>query len=179
MIYIILQKYKEKLGWDISTWKFKKKKFKAIMKYDLNRLMFFNWFLGKLNVEGHKSKSFYFLINILITLKNKKNKDKYSPFLLFSLLVHIKQNILLFNKRKGSVFYELPRFITMEQSIKKVIEWLIIGAKKRKRNFFKNLRKEVTCIFYKNGEIFKRKQYIKNTMKKNRPFFYLLKKKKR
>lgn len=38
------------------------------------------------------------------------------------LLNKLKQNVLLFNKRKGSVVFELPRFLTIEQSIKKVIE---------------------------------------------------------
>jgi hypothetical protein len=38
------------------------------------------------------------------------------------LICRLKQNVLLFNKKKGSLVFELPRFLTIEQSIKKVIE---------------------------------------------------------
>ena len=39
-----------------------------------------------------------------------------------SLLSQLKQNVLLFNKKKGTLVFELPRFLTIEQSIKKVVE---------------------------------------------------------
>jgi hypothetical protein len=39
-----------------------------------------------------------------------------------NLLNKLKQNILLFNKKKGTLVFELPRFLTIEQSIKKLIE---------------------------------------------------------
>jgi hypothetical protein len=42
--------------------------------------------------------------------------------LLNLLIIIIKQNVLLFNKKKGTLRYELPRFVTIEQGIKKVIE---------------------------------------------------------
>lgn len=57
------------------------------------------------------------------TLGFLKNKSKIEPILmLINLLNSIKQNVLLFNKKKGSVIFELPRFLTIEQSIKKIID---------------------------------------------------------
>jgi hypothetical protein len=36
--------------------------------------------------------------------------------------MRVKQNVLLFNKKKGTLRFELPRFVTIEQGTKKVIE---------------------------------------------------------
>lgn len=176
MIRILLKKYR-KLGWDASRWKYKKKKFRNRMGYDLNKLMILYWILGKLNVKGHKSWSFFILTSILVFLKKLR---KEQPFLILAFLLRkLKQNVLLFNKRKGSLIFELPRFLTIEQSIKKIIEWLIKVAIKNKENIIESIGKEIKNIFYKKGEILKKKQYIWDTIKKNKPFFYLLKKRKR
>jgi hypothetical protein len=42
--------------------------------------------------------------------------------ILILLLNKLKQNVLLYNKKKGTLIYELPRFLSIEQSIKKIIE---------------------------------------------------------
>jgi hypothetical protein len=52
----------------------------------------------------------------------KKYGKKNPKNLLNNLLNKLKQNILLFNKKKGTLVFELPRFLTIEQSIKKLIE---------------------------------------------------------
>jgi hypothetical protein len=176
MILILLKKYKE-MGWDVGRWKYKKKKFKNNMGYDLNKLMILNWILGRLNKEGHKAWSFFILTNVLLILK--KFRKEIPKDVLNLLLSRLKQNVLLFNKRKGSLVFELPRFLTIEQSIKKVIEWLVKIAIKNKENIIKSLIKEMKNIFYKKGEFWKKKKYISDTIIKNKPFFYLLKKKRR
>ena len=56
-----------------------------------------------------------------MNLKKLKKNKKPIDFL-NSIILNVKQNVLLFNKRKGSLVFELPRFIVIEQSIKKVIE---------------------------------------------------------
>ena len=91
----------------------------------------------------------------------------------------MKQNILLFNKKKGTLVFELPRFLTIEQSIKKLIEWIIKIARKSKQNIINSFSKELKNVFLKKGEIFKKKKYITDTISQNKPFFYLLKKKKK
>ena len=57
------------------------------------------------------------LLNLKKIIKNRKPID-----VLNIIILKVKQNVLLFNKRKGSLVFELPRFIVIEQSIKKVIE---------------------------------------------------------
>jgi len=82
-------------------------------------------------------------------------------------------------KRKGSLVFELPRFLTIEQSLKKVIEWLVKTAMKNKRDIVNSLILELNNIVLKKGEFWKKKMYISDTIKRNKPFFYLLKKKKK
>jgi len=60
------------------------------------------------------------LTNVLLFLK--KIRKELPKNILNLLLIRMKQNVLLFNKRKGSLIFELPRFLTIEQSIKKIIE---------------------------------------------------------
>jgi ribosomal protein S7 len=176
MIRILLKKYK-KTGWDIERWKKKKKRFKKYMGYDLNKLMILNWILGRLNKEGNKAWGFFILSNVLLLLKKKRKKLPKNTLSL--LLNKTKQNVLLFNKRKGSLVFELPRFLTIEQSLKKVIEWLVKTAMKNKRDIVNSLILELNNIVLKKGEFWKKKMYISDTIKRNKPFFYLLKKKKK
>jgi hypothetical protein len=57
-----------------------------------------------------------------LLLKIKK-KGKMVPYKYLNRLLNMKrQKILLFNKRRGSLIYELPRFLSFQQSIKKIIE---------------------------------------------------------
>ena len=184
MVRILLKKYK-KVGWDAARWIKKKRRFKKYMGYNLNKLMILNWILGRLNKKGHKAWSFYILTNVLFLLKNNNNnllkkKKKIAPKKILNLLLNkTKQNVLLFNKRKGSLVFELPRFLTIEQSIKKVIEWLIKIAEKNKSDIVSNLMDELNNIVLKKGDFWKKKIYISDTIKRNKPFFYLLKKKKK
>ena len=48
--------------------------------------------------------------------------------------------------------FELPRFLTIEQSIKKVIEWLVKTAIKNKRDIVSSLVSELNNIFLKKGD---------------------------
>mgnify|MGYP003503474052 FL=1 len=176
MVSILLKKYKE-LGKDASKWKLKKRIFLNRMGYNLNKLLIFNWILGYLNMKGHKNWSFSILVNVILFLKKYSKKNPKN--LLNNLLNKLKQNILLFNKKKGTLVFELPRFLTIEQSIKKLIEWIIKIARKSKQNIIKSFSKELQNVFLKKGEIFKKKKYITDTINQNKPFFYLLKKKKK
>lgn len=176
MIKILLKKYK-KFGWDVGKWRKKRRKFKKYMGYNLNKLMILYWILGRLNKEGHKTWSFSIISNVLLLLKKKKKKK---PKNTLNFLLHkTKQNVLLFNKRRGSVVFELPRFLTIEQSIKKVIDWLVKSSRKNNENIVNSFMKELNNISLKKGEFWKKKNYITDTIKKNKPFFYLLRKKKR
>lgn len=176
MIRILLKKYKT-IGWDAENWKKKKNRFKDEMGYDLNKLMIFNWILGRLNKEGYKNWSFYIITNVLLHLK--KNKKHLPKNILNLLIIRVKQNVLLFNKKKGTLRFELPRFVTIEQGIKKVVEWLIKSAIIKKRNIIISIIEELQNISLKKGEFWKKKKYIMDTLERNKPFFYLLKKKKK
>lgn len=176
MIIIFYKKYKE-MGWDAGRWRYKKKKFKNKIGYNLNKLMILNWILGRLNKQGHKAWGFFILVNVLLFLK--KMRKEIPKNILNLLLNRMKQNVLLFNKRRGSLVFELPRFLTVEQSLKKIIEWLVKIANKNKESIVKSLIKEIKNIFLKKGEFWKKKKYISDTLIKNKPFFYLLKKKKK
>ncbi len=176
MISILLKKYKE-LGQDASRWRLKKRIFLTKMGYNLNKLLIFNWILGYLNMGGHKSWSFSILVNVILFFKKISKKKPIK--LLHNILNRLKQNVLLFNKKKGTLVFELPRFLTIEQSIKKLIEWIIKIAKKNKKNIIKSLSQEFQNVFWKQGEIMKKKKYITDTIAQNKPFFYLLKKKKK
>jgi len=176
MIHILIKKYKI-IGWDAENWKKKKNKFKEEMGYDLNKLMILNWILGRLNKKGYKAWSFYIITNILFYLK--KNEKELPKNILNLLIIRVKQNVLLFNKKKGTLRFELPRFITIEQGIKKVVEWLIKVSIIKKKYIINSIIEELNNIFFKKGEFWKKKKYIADTLEKNKPFFYLLKKKKK
>jgi hypothetical protein len=176
MVRILLKKYKI-IGWDAENWKKKKNRFKNEINYDLNKLMILNWILGRLNKEGYKNWSFYIITTILLCLK-KNNKNLPKNILNF-LIIRIKQNVLLFNKKKGTLRFELPRFVTIEQGIKKIIEWLIKCAILKKKYIINSILEELENIILKKGEFWKKKKYIMDTLEKNKPFFYLLKKKKK
>lgn len=176
MINILIKKYKE-LGQDASRWRLKKRVFFTKMGYNLNKLLIFHWILGYLNKAGHKSWSFYILVNVILFLKKYSKKKPIK--VLHNILNRLKQNVLLFNKKKGTLVFELPRFLTIEQSIKKLIEWIIKIAKKNKKNIIKSFSLELQNVLERKGEIMKKKKYITDTIAQNKPFFYLLKKKKK
>jgi hypothetical protein len=50
--------------------------------------------------------------------------------------------------------------------------------KKRKKNTLKNIKTELNYITIYSGEIMTKKQQIILTAKKNKPFYYILRKKK-
>ena len=159
MSYLFLEKYYKNL----------KKK----LNYNINNIIVLNLILGNLNKKGKKSLSYFFLINILFLLK-KENKKQ--PFLELNLRInYIKPSILLYNKRRGTIIFELPRFLTIEQSTRKGIEWLIKITKKRKKKMLDNLLIELKNIVMKKGEVLKKKENIILIAEKNKPFFYLLK----
>ena len=176
MVRILIKKYKI-IGWDIENWKNKKNKFKEEINYDLNKLMILNWILGRLNKKGNKAWSFYIITNVLLYLK--KNNKELPINIINLLIIRVKQNVLLFNKKKGTLRYELPRFITIEEGIKKVIEWLIKAAIAKNKNIIQSILEELDNIFLKKGEFWKKKKYIIDTLEKNKPFFYLLTNKKK
>lgn len=102
---------------------FLEKYYKGIKKkinYDINNIIILNLILGNLNKKGKKNLSYFFLVNILFFLKKENIRE---PFLeLNHRLNLIKPSILLYNKKRGTVVFELPRFLTIEQSTKKSIE---------------------------------------------------------
>lgn len=162
MSYLILKVYYKQI-------KLKKK------IYNLNFIILSNLILGYLTKKGKKGISFNFYINFLIFLK-KKNTEK--PLMeLYKYINKIKPSILLYNKRKGTLIYELPRLLTEEKSIKKSIEWLIKLNKKRKKKMLDMLILELQNIKKNAGEVLKKKETIILKAEENRPFFYLLKKK--
>jgi len=101
----------------------KKRKRKKIyltkINYNINKLMIINWIMGYLNKCGKKNWSFTILINIFLLLKKLKKGLLSSKNFLANLLDNLKQNVVLYNKKKGTLFYELPRFLNIIQSIKK------------------------------------------------------------
>ena len=155
MVRILIKKYKI-IGWDIENWKNKKNKFKEEINYDLNKLMILNWILGRLNKRGNKAWSFYIITNVLLYLK--KNNKELPINIINLLIIRVKQNVLLFNKKKGTLRYELPRFITIEEGIKKVIEWLIKASIVKKKNIIQSILEELDNIFLKKVEFWKKKK---------------------
>lgn len=155
MVRILIKKYKV-IGWDIENWKNKKNKFKEEINYDLNKLMILNWILGRLNKKGNKAWSFYIITNVLLYLK--KNNKELPINIINLLIIRVKQNVLLFNKKKGTLRYELPRFITIEEGIKKVIEWLIKAAIIKNKNIMQSILEELDNILLKKGEFWKKKK---------------------
>jgi len=150
MVRILIKKYKI-IGWDIENWKNKKNKFKEEINYDLNKLMILNWILGRLNKKGNKAWSFYIITNVLLYLK--KNNKELPINIINLLIIRVKQNVLLFNKKKGTLRYELPRFITIEEGIKKVIEWLIKAAIIKNKNIMQSILEELDNILLKKGVV--------------------------
>lgn len=143
--------------------------------YNINILIISSLMLGYFTKKGKKGLSFYFFINLLIFLK-KGNKEK--PLLeLYKYINKIKPSILLYNKRKGTLIFELPRFLSIEKSIKKSIEWLIKLSKKRKKRMLEMLFIEMKNIKEDKGEVLKKREAIVLKAEENKPFFYLLKKK--
>lgn len=102
---------------------FIEKYYKGLKKktnYDINNIIILNLILGNLNKKGKKSLSYFFLFNILFFLKKESIKQ---PFLELNFRLNIiKPSILLYNKKRGTVIFELPRFLTIEQSTRKSIE---------------------------------------------------------
>ena len=141
--------------------------------YNIDTLILWNLILGCFIKGGKKYLSYYFLINMLFFIKKEKKKN---PILILKLRLDvIKPDILLYNKRKGSIMYELPRFLSIEKSIQKSVEWLIKLTKKRKKNTLNMLLLELENIKGNKGDILKKKKNIVLIAAKNKPFFYLLK----
>jgi len=146
----------------------KEKKEKKILNFDY--IIILNLILGNLTKKGKKSISYFFLINILFFLKKESIKQ---PFLELNLRLNkIKPSILLYNRRKGTLIFELPRFLSIEQSTKKSIEWLIKLIKKRKKDMLESLLLELKNIEKYTGELWKKKNNILLIAEKNRPFLY-------
>jgi ribosomal protein S7 len=155
---------------------FYKKKFKQ-KDYNITNLFILTSILGNLTKNGHKGLSYSFLNNILLFLKRG---TKQQPFLeLRFRLSLIRPEILLLNKRRGTVVYELPRILSYEQSLRKSTEWLIKFLKKRKKNTLDTILKELSRITRKRGDILKKRKHISSIAVKNIPFLYILKKKKK
>lgn len=145
---------------------------------NLNNLidsMFLLKILSQLTKKGNKNLSYFILINILFKLK--KNKVILPRLILTYFLNKSKPYVLLLNKRKGTLIFELPRFITMEQSVRKAVEWLVKVSKKSKRNIIKSVLLELKNISLNKSDVLKKNLQIIEIIKKNKPFFYLLKKK--
>lgn len=122
MSYILLKNYYNKNENYIE--KKKKKRGRIYLKYKsfviTKRFKFLKLLLGKLNKKGKKNLSYFFLINTLLLIKHNAKKK---PILkLETYISFIKPSILLFNKKRGTKVYELPRFLKMEQRVIKGID---------------------------------------------------------
>jgi ribosomal protein S7 len=149
-----------------------------IKNYDINEYVYLNVILGYLSKKGNKNLSYFYLTNLLFQLK-KVYKRKLPRLILNIILNRIKPYVLLLNKRKGTILFELPRFITIEKSNKKAVEWLIKVSRKRKKEILNSILIEIKDIYLKKGDVLLKNKQISSTIKKNRPFFYLLKKRKK
>jgi hypothetical protein len=89
-----------------------------IKLYNINNLIILNMLLGNLNKEG--KKGFIFLKDILFFLKKNANEKPIN--ILNVKLSIIKPSILLYNKKRGTLFFELPRFLTKEKSLQRSIK---------------------------------------------------------
>lgn len=154
----------------------KNKKNKKKQDYELNNFIILHLILGIFIKNGKKSFSYYFLDNILFFLK-KKSVKKPLIELRFRLNI-ISPAILLFNSRRGTVVHELPRVLTLKQSLKTSLTWIVKLMKKRKTNTLNNILKELESIRRNKGEILQKKKQIIFTAKKNKPFFYILNRRK-
>lgn len=147
------------------------------INYNLNALTILNTMLGYLTKKGKKGLSFYFFISLLVFLK-KGNKEKPIKEI-YKYINKIKPSILLYNKRKGTLLFELPRFLSIEKSLKKSIEWFIKLPKKRKKKMLEMLYTELINIKDDKGEVLKKRETIILKAEENKPFYYLLKKRKK
>lgn len=129
-------------------------------------------FLNLLIIKGKKNKAYNILIDLLFLLK--KNNKKILVYLI-KIINLIKPNVILFNKRRGSVIYELPQFLSWNQKNIYSLKWLIKISKNSKKNIKKSLQEEINNILKKKSEILKKKELIIKKSMENKPFFYLLK----
>jgi hypothetical protein len=95
-----------------------KKRLHEIKLYNINNLIILNMILGNLNKEG--KKGFIILKDILYFLKKNINNKPIN--ILNIKLSIIKPSILLYNKKRGTLFFELPRFLTKEKSLQRSIK---------------------------------------------------------
>lgn len=147
---------------------------KKLIYYNINELLILNILLGCLNKKGNKAWSLGTSIKIMFFLKtlSKKKPIKYLP----KILNKVKPDIVLFNKKRGITLYELPRLLTIEQSNKKVIHWLIKEVRLKKKAIEVFLKEIEEISLNKGNLLIKRKNIIK-IAEGNKAFFYMLKKK--
>lgn len=92
---------------------------KINFNYQEDDLLFLNFLLGSLIKKGKKNKAYKILSDYLFLLK-KNNINSYST--LFFCLNKIRPNILLFNKKRGTSVFELPRLLSLNQEKRAAIK---------------------------------------------------------
>ena len=147
------------------------RKFKK--SYNEENLLYLNMLMGSLIKKGHKIKSYKILVDLLFLLKKYKGS---SSSLLFYSLNKIKPHIVLYNKRRGSTIYELPRLLSLNQERSIAIKWLIKECSYSKKNMSLSLFEQIRTILLNKSEIQKKKKRIIEISTTNKPFFYILKK---
>lgn len=140
--------------------------------YNEDNFLFLNILLGSLQKKGHKIKAYNILCNTLFLLKKNNNNNFFA---LYKSLNKIKPNILLFNKKRGTSVFELPRLLSLNQEKRSAVKWLIKSKSNWKKGTSLGLSQEINKILLNQGDILKKKERIINTSLENRPFFYLLK----
>lgn len=147
------------------------KRFKKV--YNEENILYLNMLMGSLIRKGHKIRSYNILTDVLFSLKQYKQKPITT--LLFTLN-KIKPHIVLYNKRRGSTIYELPRLLSLNQERGTAIKWLIKESLKSKKKKSISIFEQIQAILSNRSVIQKQKEKIIETSKVNKPFFYLLKK---
>jgi len=141
-------------------------------KYNEEDFIFLELLLGALTKHGKKNKAYRILFDALFLLK-KKNSNSFLS--LYKSLNKIRPNILLFNKKRGTSVFELPRLLSLSQEKRSAVKWLRKSLNQAKKKSSQALAEEINQILLNQGDLLKKKERIINTSIENRPFFYLLK----
>ncbi len=185
-------KYSQKLKKNWIEGKKEKKNIK-VKKKKLNNLTFSKFkikyslsvqqklqLLYKQFIKKGKNKGYFFILNLIKFSKEKWKQLPNKPYQnIPNIILKAKFSMILKNKRRGSVIYELPRCLGKIQNIRKTYYWFVKLTKKRKKKTLNNMILELKNIKNKKGELIKKRSLMKIIAKKNKPFFYLLKKKKK
>ncbi|AFP84026.1 30S ribosomal protein S7 [Candidatus Carsonella ruddii] len=126
-------------------------------------------FINYIMKNGKKQiaqKIFYYSIN-LISIKLKKK----CFFLLKKILFNVIPLFEIKKKKIGGVNYNIPFKINLKRGLMFAMKWIIINAKKRNENGFKNkLVGEFIDTYYNNSSSIKQKENIIKISEQNKAY---------